>query len=462
MQDRSAVSVPDLRLPFRRDGASYPELIGIEVECGLVEPRAGLSVDYGGEPGVRMLLEAILESGIGDPLAERGNLVGIALDGGAQISLEPGGAIEYAGAPDASLGAAVTAAKSCLESIASIAREIGIALLPGGLLPFTKVRSIPWIPKTRIDVMRDYFAKRGDRASQAEAVMGLTLSTQTTLDYTSETDLAAKFAMFVAATPIVAALFVNSPLEEGRLTGAASRRMQLWRKIDPARCQAVPFGGNGHSSSPWCGDSDGGLRVSDLIEWVSSFPMIYRSSQGVHVPAPQKAFRDLLGSGFDDGTPLTQADWDSQLSQVWPYVRVRRTIELRVTDGPPWPAFGAVPALWAGLGYHPPSLKAAWELVRDMSLVQIEEAIDDVAARGLSAAYGPYSVRELAGKFAELAQSGLEARAATGLESSGVLGLLDPVFKVVDSGETFSGRAARDWEKEFARDPAKYVSAYRI
>jgi glutamate--cysteine ligase len=462
MQDRSVVSEPDLWLPFRRPGGYCPELIGIEVECGLVEPGTGLSVGYRGEPGARMLLEAVLKNGIGQPLDERGNLTGIALGGGAQISLEPGGAIEYASAPGASIESAVAAAKSCLESIAGIAREIGIALLPGGLLPFTKVANIPWIPKTRIGVMRGYFAKLGDRASQAEAVMGLTLSTQSTLDYVSEPDLAAKFAMFVAATPVVAALFVNSPLEEGQLTGAASRRMQLWRKIDPVRCQALPFGGNGHSDGAWRLDGYGGLRISDLIEWVSSLPMIYRSSHGIHVPAPQKAFRDLLGSGFDDGAPVTQADWYSQLSQVWPYVRVRRTIELRVTDGPPWPAFGAVPALWAGLAYHPPSLRAAWELVRDMSLPQIEAATEDVAARGLAAAYGPHRVGELAREFVDLAYRGLEARVAKGQESTEVLSLLDPVDAVVSSGITFSQRAATSWEKDFAETPARYVSAYRL
>jgi glutamate--cysteine ligase len=440
----------DLYAPFRRAPGERPQLVGIEIECGLVDPRSGRAVSYYGPSGLHALLEAVLAYCRGRPVYDGESLVGISLDDGARISLEPGGAIEYASAPSASIENLAAKARSCLETIASLADEKGIAVLAAGMLPFNEMNSIPWIPQKRIDVMRRYFRRLGDHGALADGVMGLTLSTQVHLDYDSESDLSEKLCMLAAATPVIAALFVNSPLEAGKVTGAMSRRMQLWRKIDHRRCGVMPF-------------VDGkATRVRDIVNWVASQPMIYRSVDGVHVAAPREPFRDVLTYGFDDGSPATQYDWECQLSQVWPDVRVRRTIELRVADGAPWHAFPAVPAIWAGLTYHPASLRAAWQLVQDRSVAEIDAATDDVAVRGLSARYGPDSVADLAREFLKLAREGLEARVNTGLESATVVGSLDPLDEIIDTGVAFAEEAMRRWLREFGERPESYIAAYRV
>ena len=71
--------------------------------------------------------------------------------------------------------------------------------------------------------------------------MGLTLSTQTSLDYVSAQDFIEKMRLHVLAAPIVAALFVNSPIAEGDYFGGMSRRMQYLRKFDPRRCGVLSF-----------------------------------------------------------------------------------------------------------------------------------------------------------------------------------------------------------------------------
>ena len=70
MQSRSMASDIDLPGPFRRSGGEYRELVGIEVECGLVGPESGQPVNYRGAGGVLDLLAAIVESSGGIPVAE--------------------------------------------------------------------------------------------------------------------------------------------------------------------------------------------------------------------------------------------------------------------------------------------------------------------------------------------------------------------------------------------------------
>ena len=49
--------------------------------------------------------------------------------------------------------------------------------------------------------------------------MGLTLSTQVSLDYDSAEDFIEKARLHVLASPVVAALSVNSPIADGALCG---------------------------------------------------------------------------------------------------------------------------------------------------------------------------------------------------------------------------------------------------
>jgi glutamate--cysteine ligase len=449
MAGHAVLGVGDLEAYFHQP-AGVAERIGIEVECGLVDPLSGSSVGYEGQAGARALLEALLAKRGGEPVAEGEYLLGVILQDGAVVSLEMGGALEYSSAPSSSLASVVSTSRSELEFIADLARQLGIAVLSGAMLPFTNITQVPWIPKRRVQIMRDYFSQLGDDGSLADAVMGLTLSTQVSLDYTSDEDLGAKLGMLVAVSPVVAALFVNSPLEAGQLTGALSRRLQFWKKIDPNRCGVLPF------AARQC------AGISDITQWALGLPMIYRPVELSHTEAPNLTFRQLLRDGYGDGSQVTLADWASHLNQVWPHVRVRRTLEMRIVDGPPWPDFGAVAALWTGLAYNKSSLEAAWQLVRERTVPELEAAADAIAVKGLCATLGTDNVHDLGREIVRLAKSGLKERAKAGLEPLTVLQLLDPIEKVVETGVTLADSCVDLWNGQFQHNPAKYVSHFRI
>jgi glutamate--cysteine ligase len=400
---------------------------------------------------VQSLLATIVAEFGGEPQFSGPHLTGMRLANGMQITLEHGGALEYASAPTGDLVTAIEDMRAMLTRVADIARGAGLAILPGANLPFDRIEDVSWVPKPSGAPMRDFFADLGEPGALGPSVMALTLSTQTTVDYVSAEDFGRKLRMQVAASPLVSAMFVNSPLAGGELTPLLSTRALQWLACDPDRCGLLPFA----------------LRdvvtVDDFVDWALARPMIYhRTPDGDYKRAPARSFGELIATGFDDGTAPTRADWLSHLSQVWTDVRVRQTLELRGADGPPYAHVAAVPALWVGLTYHPPSCAAAWELLRPYTVEQQRALMRELPVRGLAATLGGDPVRDLGRELVRLARAGLESRVAAGLERPEAPDYLAPIEEVLDSGTTFAERTIARWENEFGRDPARYVAAYRV
>ncbi|WP_369696781.1 glutamate-cysteine ligase family protein [Streptomyces sp. XD-27] len=281
--------------------------------------------------------------------------------------------------------------------------------------------------------------------------MAMSLSAQVHLDYLSEEDFGRKLRMLVAASSVVSALLVNSPLKEGRSNGLLSHRSHGWLRMDPRRSGVLPPALRGDVSA------------DDVIDWALGVPMIYYPDPGgTFRPAPDRPFGTILRHGFDDGSLPTYGHWVCHMSQIWTVVRVRRTLELRAGDGPPFPYVAAVPALWVGLAYHPPSREAAWELLRDYSVAEHSAAMAELPAEGLRTMLGGERVHELAAELVRLARAGLLARVAAGLEPRKVVFYLDPLDEVLATGRTFAEQCRDRWETDLRRDPRRYVDAFRV
>jgi glutamate--cysteine ligase len=424
--------------------------VGIEVECGVVDPGTGHAVPYHGRPGGGRLLEVLRAGFESTPLWSEGHLVGLALPDGGRFSLEVGGALEYSSAPVPRLYDAVEATRTHLARAAALARPHGMSVITGGVLPFDRPQPDRWPPRPRVRLLRRHYRSLGAGAVLADAMMGLTHSTQVSLDYTSESDLLEKLFIAAMLAPVLAALSVNSPLEDGRAAGALSRRLQYWRRTDPERC-AVPAYGVGPAST-----------LDDVLGWLLAKPMLYRERDGAHRPAPPVPLGQSMRDGFGDGTHPTVGDWDAHVSQVWPQVRLRRTLEMRIADGAPWPHFAGAAAVWVGLLYDPGVRRPAREVATALSQVDLGGVTDDVAVKGLAASAGPYQVGDLCRELLGLARRGLEARVTAGAEPPEVLAYLDPYRSVVDQAWTFADQCRHEWNTTLGQDPARYVRAYEI
>ncbi|MEU3497405.1 glutamate-cysteine ligase family protein [Kitasatospora cineracea] len=427
------------------------ERVGVEVECALLDPATGTGARYSGPRGVRAVLAAVLERWGGEPEHDTGQLTGVRLPDGSSVTLEHGGQIEYSSTPAPGVGGAVDEVRAALERLADLAAGFGLALVPGGNLPFGRLADVEWVPMTRGAAMRRYFAGLGPAGERAPHVMALSLSTQATLDFLGPEDLTRKLRMQTAVAPVVSALLVNSPLLEGRPCGLLSHRSWAWLRTDPRRGGLLP-----PALRP-------DVSAEDLVDWALGIPLIhYRTADGRYHRAPDGTFADLLRDGLPDGTGPTAAHWAAHLSQLWTDTRVRRTLELRGADGPPAPHLAALPALWTGLTYHPPSREAAWELTRGHTAEEHRAARAELPARGPDTRLGDTPVRALAAELLRLARTGLEARVAAGLEPPHVPAHLDPLDEIAATGRTFAHQCLERWHGDLRTDPARYVAAHRI
>ncbi|MEW9548346.1 glutamate-cysteine ligase family protein [Nonomuraea sp. NPDC050783] len=431
-------------------GEARSELIGLELEMAAVDPATGRAAPYAGPRGVRRILEHVLEADSGTPVFDEDVLVAVRRRDGSVIALEPSSALEYSSAPCRGLTGLMAQAGSELRRLADVAGRLGIALVPGGNYPFNDISSVNWTPNRRIQIMSDYFSSVGDQGLWGPHVMGLTVSTQATFDFLSAADLGRKLQMLVTVSPVATALFVNSPLENGRPTGLRSSRMRYWSKHSPGRSGVLPPALRPEFS------------LDAFVEWAAALPMIYRKKGRGYAPAPARPFHEVLRHGFGDGTMPTWTDWEMHLSQIWTDVRLRRTLEARACDGPPAEHVGSLPAFWTGLVYDPASCRAAWELTRGHGVEDYKRTMLDIAHRGLGADFLGAPVREIAGELVRLAREGLSRRVADDLESPSVLRHLDPLEEILSTGETWADRCVRRWEGEFRHRPDQFVKAYQL
>ncbi|RCG23066.1 glutamate--cysteine ligase [Streptomyces diacarni] len=434
-------------------GASGPrELVGVEVETAAVDPATGAAVPYEGPRGLRALLELLAAEWPGAaPVSDRAVLTGVRLAGGGTVTLEHGGAVEYSSPPRSCVAELARVTDAALREVAAAARRLGFALVPGGQYPFTAPDQVAWTPHSRTPVMRRHFESLGPAGSGGPWVMSLALSTQVSLDFTSQDDLADKLRTLAAVSTPAAALFLNAPLEDGRPCGLLSRRMDSLRRTDPARTGVIP--------AMLRQDVD----VEKVIDWALTLPMIHRAApDGGRCAAPAADFSTLLTTGFPDGGLPGLADWRSHLSQVFSDVRVRETLELRAVDGPPYRALFAAPAFFTGLGYHPPARAAALRMLSGISPREHRTALEEIARRGLGARLAGRPVREVAAELLRLSREGLRARVATGAERPEALAFLDPLDDVLDEGVTFAERMLAERARDPAGFPAHHIARHRV
>ena len=194
-------------------------------------------VTYEGPRGIEALLERIAEVDGWKRILEHENIVALE-KGGASITLEPGGQLELSGAPLRTIHETSDEFHTHLELMKRVSEPLGIVWLGLGIHPIHAVDKIPIMPKVRYRIMRSYLPTRGALALD---MMFTSATVQANFDFLDEADMVAKMRAALALQPIASAMFANSSLSEGKANGFVSRRMALWREVDPDRCGLLPF-----------------------------------------------------------------------------------------------------------------------------------------------------------------------------------------------------------------------------
>ena len=206
---------------------------------GADDAAAGLALrppPYEGERSIKALLQGLTRFGW-TPVEEHGKIIGLSRDK-ASVSLEPAGQLELSGAPLLDVHETCCETHRHLDEVKSVASPLGIGFLGMGFQPKWRREDMPWMPKGRYRIMREYMPKRGQLGLD---MMTRTCTVQVNLDFASEADMVKKFRVGLALQPIATALFADSPFTEGKPNGFVSWRSHIWTDTDPDRTGMLDF-----------------------------------------------------------------------------------------------------------------------------------------------------------------------------------------------------------------------------
>jgi glutamate--cysteine ligase len=327
-----------------------------------------------------------------DLVYEGGTLIEVNAGQMNRLTVEPGGQIEFSGAPQRKLSDVEREIRRYLARLTEIASGHSFAFVACGFDPLRTLAEQEWYPKSRYDVMRPYLARRGARAWD---MMTRTCAVQTNLDYGDEDDLRKKFLVGNRLAPVVTAIFANSPFEDGKLSGYKSTRAAAWLATDADRTSISP---------PALTDD---FTPERFVAYAMDVPMLFAQRDSIYLDAPTGVrFGDFLARGCAHVAPHF-GDWADHLTTIFTDARLKQHIELRGADCGSLADALALQALWIGLLYDANALDEALRLAPRLTHAEAIELREQVARHALEARTATVNVKALACETVALAREGL-------------------------------------------------------
>ncbi|MFA5516417.1 MAG: glutamate-cysteine ligase family protein [Desulfuromonadales bacterium] len=410
-------------------GARPPERwgIGVEVEKLIVDAETGEASSY---PRIESLLQRLEATDGWQGLREQGHLIAL-MGEDSSITLEPGGQIELSGRLCPHVHCCDGDFSRHIAQIVAAAEPLGLAFLGLGVQPFTPLRHIDWVPKARYGIMGPYMLKTGD---MGQRMMKQTAGVQVNIDFSDEADCIEKLRVAQLLSPILYALFANSPLLEGAPSGFLSTRGEIWSRTDAARSGLLPA----------LFDPDAGYAT--YVEYALDVPMyfILRDGHFLNMTTEPFTFRRFLAEGFAGQRP-TMEDWDLHLSTLFPEARLRPQIEVRCTDSLPPALSMGVAAMIKGIFYDGEALAATGALFARLDMAELSELYRQSWRLGLRTPFAGRTLREAALDVLAHARQGLARQGRKNALGQDETIYLDALTEIADSGVTLAERLLQNW-----------------
>ncbi|MER6630758.1 ergothioneine biosynthesis glutamate--cysteine ligase EgtA [Streptomyces sp. NPDC000987] len=264
------------------------------------------------------------------------------------FTVEPGGQLELSSPPAGSLTECIATVSADLDAVRAVLAEHGLGLLGIGHEPWHPPRR--FLRRPRYDAMETCLDRDGPAG---RAMMCSSASVQVCLDagYEEPGPLGHGRRWWLAHQlgAVLLAAFANSPLAEGRPTGWRSTRQLRWMEIGPGRAGAPRL--NGDPRDAWA------RHVLD------SPVMCVRRDGGPWDVPEGLTFREWTRSGAP-----TREDLDYHITTLFPPVRPRGHLELRMIDAQPGDDGWIVPlAVTAALFDDPETAETAYRMVKPLA-----------------------------------------------------------------------------------------------
>lgn len=250
------------------------------------------------------------------------------LPGAGALTLEPGGQLELSSACAPGLADAIDNVRADLAVVDQRFADAGLRFGPLALDPVRA--AVRTLHHPRYEAMERHFNRDGPAG---RTMMCSTASLQVCLEAglpgSGTGSAAQRWERLHRLAPVLVALFANSPFRAGAPTGWASTRQAVWLATDPSRTAPVPA-----AEDPARAWARYGLDASVLC--IPSADGSWEAPRGL-------TMRDWLRG--DGPRSATRGDLDYHLGTLFPFVRPRGFLEIRVIDaqaGSDWEAVAAL------------------------------------------------------------------------------------------------------------------------
>jgi glutamate--cysteine ligase len=412
--------------PAWRLGTEH-EMIGVYARGDEI----GRAPPYGGERGIAAIFDSFAARGW-KPVREGDNVIALVCSG-AQMTFEPGGQLEHALRPLAHADELAASMARNVTQVAEPSSRFALAWLSLGFRPFGRIEDVPWMPKRRYELMREYLPTRGRLSHE---MMKRTATVQLNLDFGDPDDAGSKLRCAMSVTSLLTAIYANSPVVDEKLAGFQSYRSQVWLETDPDRCGLLRFA------------FDDGDVFRAYAEWAADVPMFF-VHRGDYRPAGGMTFRRFMRDGFA-GERATIDDWALHLSTLFPEARLKQYMEVRGCDAGSFEMIASLGPLCRGLFYDDEARRAAIALTAGLDFSERVDLVRAVPRTGLATPVGRtgHTVGDLARDLVLIAGEGVARQEPTELR------YLDPLRVIVEERRTQADRAADVWRAHQGDLPA--------
>jgi glutamate--cysteine ligase len=301
-------------------------IVGVEIEL-LTYPSS--------DPGLRVPAADLTA------IAER-----TTLPAGSHITLEPGGQVEISTLPLPGLARALPAAAADFAALSAALREAGIEPVARGLDPLRAPERV--LDRPRYAAMEAYFDLEG---FAGRTMMCSTAAVQVNVETGRAADVAARWHLAHAVGPLLVAMFAHSPVPGGGGCGPRSARQQVWSVMDPSRTAPAhgPVLAADGAASPIADPVEDWLRYA-LAARVMMIRVTPERCMPVDGPLGSEVFTFAawMERGHELGWP-TIDDFEYHLTTLFPPVRPRGWLELRMLDALPDPWWRVAAAVTTAL-----------------------------------------------------------------------------------------------------------------
>ncbi|MBC7474983.1 MAG: glutamate--cysteine ligase [Candidatus Sericytochromatia bacterium] len=420
--------------------------VGPEYEKFVIGYPGLRPLEYEGKVGIRSLFKGLEDGYKWNPEYEDDNVIAL-LREGESVSLEPGGQVELSGKAFKTIHESYDEVQRHIQEVKDVSKNWDVAWFGCGMNPFLSTDEIPWMPKKRYNIMKNYLIKQGHLSHK---MMKQTCTIQANIDYKSEEDAMKKLKVANGVNSIVTAMFANSAIYCGKETGFMTERSYIWQFTDPERCGIIE------------GVFSNSYSFQDYIDFAIDVHMFLIKRNGQMIDMTEMTFKEYMKKGYK-GHKATTQDWDYHLSTVFPEVRLLKYIELRGQDSQPLDLYLAIPAIWKGLLYSEQALDAAWDLVKDLNYQERVTWHDDVSREAMQAKIKKYKTKELAKELFDISYESLKNMKNINRKGQNETIYLEALEeKVIKTGKSPAETVIEKWNTVYDRDLDKLLKHYII